>query len=89
MDELQKVQIPDLPSTTPNATDYVIVSQGGVTYKVLAGDFKVLFQGKDGVSPTIGANGNWYLGTTDTGILADVNKAVTVMTNAAIDSICI
>ena len=50
MEELQKVQIPDLPSTTPTATDYVIVSQGGVTYKVLAGDFKVLFQGKDGVS---------------------------------------
>lgn len=23
--------------------------------------------GKDGITPTIGANGNWYLGTTDTG----------------------
>ena len=24
-------------------------------------------QGKDGITPTIGANGNWYLGETDTG----------------------
>ena len=24
-------------------------------------------QGADGITPTIGANGNWYLGTTDTG----------------------
>lgn len=23
--------------------------------------------GKDGITPTIGANGNWYLGSTDTG----------------------
>ena len=23
--------------------------------------------GKDGITPTIGDNGNWYLGTTDTG----------------------
>lgn len=26
--------------------------------------------GKDGITPSIGANGNWYLGTTDTGVSA-------------------
>lgn len=33
---------------------YVVPEQGGEA-------------GKDGITPTIGANGNWYLGDTDTG----------------------
>ena len=33
---------------------YVVPEQGGEA-------------GKDGITPTIGANGNWYLGETDTG----------------------
>lgn len=28
------------------------------------------FEGKDGITPRIGANGNWYLGETDTGVKA-------------------
>ena len=28
------------------------------------------FNGTDGITPTIGANGNWWIGTTDTGVKA-------------------
>jgi hypothetical protein len=30
--------------------------------------------GKDGITPHIGANGNWFIGTMDTGVLADADN---------------
>lgn len=36
-------------------------------YKIPAGGSGTGQDGKDGITPTIGANGNWYLGTEDTG----------------------
>lgn len=34
-------------------------------------------KGDDGISPHIGNNGNWWIGTTDTGIKAQGEKELT------------
>ena len=33
-------------------------------------DTGIVAEGKDGITPSIGSNGNWHLGTTDTGVVA-------------------
>jgi hypothetical protein len=43
--------------------DKISVSDGKLQYN----GSDVGLKGADGITPTIGANGNWYLGTTDTG----------------------
>ena len=51
-----------------NADEFYEIDTGDV-YKYAEGSgwIKQANQGGDGVTPTIGDNGNWYLGTTDTG----------------------
>lgn len=37
----------------------------------LSAEFNIVAKGKDGITPHIGANGNWYIGETDTGVKAE------------------
>lgn len=39
------------------------------------------FDGKDGITPHIGDNGNWYLGSTDTGVKAEGNDGRGIVSN--------
>ena len=61
------------------------ISQNGVLFKVVGIDAEYGFiycdlicplkgtDGKDGITPHIGENGNWWIGETDTGVAAGVD----------------
>lgn len=58
----------DIPEALPNP--YALTFTGAVTGSYdgsAAVSVEIPSGGSDGVTPTIGDNGNWYLGTTDTG----------------------
>ncbi len=45
-------------------------------YQGTMADWIGSLKGRDGLTPYTGDNGNWFIGNEDTGILADVEKAV-------------
>lgn len=61
-----------------DGTDTNILAEGKTPYVDLATkhwmidgiDTGIVAEGKDGITPSIGSNGNWHLGTTDTGVVA-------------------
>lgn len=54
-------------------TDYVLLSQsGGGNGKMLISLLKSALQ--NGIMPSIGQNGNWYIGDSDTGVRAEVKQ---------------
>lgn len=74
---LEKIMV---KSNLPDAAigDYVLhtMSNAGIVFEITGETTddsswvvkeKCTLRGKDGTTPNIGANGNWYLGTTDTG----------------------
>lgn len=48
----------------------ITVSSDTGNWVINGEDTGVKAEGKDGITPTIGANGNWWVGSTDTGISA-------------------
>ena len=59
---------PDYVATPDEAYSYAQLDKK-ITVEVSRLDERIdnIPEGKDGVTPTIGENGNWYLGSTDTG----------------------
>ena len=53
-------------------TNFNIETPRTVTFEVVT-DLRYIKgdPGADGITPTIGANGNWYIGDTDTGVSAE------------------
>lgn len=54
-------------SKTQNVATIEITNKNGLTKEVQIFDGEKGENGQDGLTPTIGDNGNWYLGETDTG----------------------
>lgn len=60
-------EIPVVDSTLTQSGQAADAAVVGQELSSLSGKIDAIPSGKDGITPTIGDNGNWYLGDTDTG----------------------
>lgn len=60
-------EIPAIDNSLSKAGQAADAAKVGEEISSLSGKIEEIPSGKDGITPTIGENGNWYLGDTDTG----------------------
>lgn len=65
---------PDTLKGEPGESAYEIAR--GLGYQGTMADWINSLKGAEGLTPQVGENGNWFIGDSNTGILADAEKAV-------------
>ena len=65
-------------ATDGNVDTYTVTLTNGKTYTFTVTNGKDGENGKDGLTPFIGENGNWWIGDTDTGVKAAADDSIPV-----------